>query len=122
MNDLALSKPQKKVAAKVLRETGYTAREIERWLGISDNTALRAAKEPIPEELTQFEAEFKKAVEEKKKEGLGMVMKRIQEIVPKYPRLDHLVKAAEYFEGVKRGGDVNVQVVVPILGKDTKTE
>lgn len=118
--ELVMTKPQKRVAAKVLRETGYSSREIERWLGISDTAALAASKVATPDELAQFEAEFKIAVQQKKVEGLGMVLKRIQEVVPKYQRLDHLVKAAEYFEGKKDNGDINVNVVVPILGGKTR--
>lgn len=120
MSDTALTKAEEKVAAKVLIEQGYSSREIEQWLGVSDSSALRYAKEETPEALTQFEAEFKEAIEEKKKEGLGMVMKRIQEIIPKYPRLDHLVKAAEYFEGKSGGG--NTLIVIPILGKETEVK
>lgn len=117
MNEL--STPQRKVAAKVLRQNGYSTREIEEWLGISDTTVLRAEKEPTNEEMKQFEALFKEAVLQKKQEGLGMVLKRMQEIVPKYPRLDHLVKAAEYFEGIRGGTSINIagDKIIAILGE-----
>lgn len=108
-----LSRKEKRVAAKVLVETGgYSYRQVEKWLGVSKDTVWRAVKSTTPEELVQFETEFKEAVSLKKKEGLGLVLKRMQEIIPGYARLDHLVKAAEYFEGKREGSNTNVQVNV----------
>jgi hypothetical protein len=92
---------------------GWGARKIEEWLGVSDNTVLRAINEPTPEELKQFEAEFELAIKDMKCQGRALVQKRILELVPKERRLDQLVKAGEYLEG-KGGTQVAVGVSVPV--------
>jgi len=118
---LALSYEEKKVAGKVMYKAGYSAREVEMWLGISDNTVYKAVKADTPEEQKLFEAEFKMSLDVKKKEGLGLILKRVHALIPGYQRLDHLVKAGEWFEG-KSHNNVNVQVVMPILGGKTKAQ
>lgn len=100
---------EKKVVAKVLMEQGYSSLTLESWLGISDSTVLRAAQSPVPEQLKEFEEEFKAKVAKAKKRGAVLALNRMLEIIPKYDRLDHLVKASEYFEGIKSGTQVNVQ-------------
>ncbi len=96
-----LPPPEKRVAAKVLHEAGYSTLKIEDWLGISDSTVLRASYAVVPEQLKAFEAEFKLSIEMSKKRALVMAHERMTKIIPTYKRLDHLVKAAEYFEGKK---------------------
>lgn len=111
-----LTPPQKKVAAKELILNGYSSRQVEAILGVDNKTALRYAAEPTPDDMAQFATIFKGWLEEQKQKGLSLTAKRMLEIIPKYARLDHLVKAAEYFEGKRDGTNVNVQVNVPILG------
>jgi hypothetical protein len=96
-----LPPPEKKVAAKVLYNMGWASRKIEKWLGISDDTVLRAAQLPTPEELRQFEAEFTTTINGIKKEGLALTINQIMKRLPSERRLDTLVKVAEYFEGKK---------------------
>lgn len=117
-NDLNLTKPEKRVAAKVMTEAGYSSREIESFLGISDDTVLRAAKDATPDQLRQFEAEFNTRIAEMKRTGVGMVQKRLLELIPKERRMDQLVKAGDYLEGKTGSQQTNVQVNVaqPILG------
>lgn len=103
-----LSHPQKKVAAKALRKKGYSYRQIQKLLGISANTALRAQDQQTPEELAQFDTDFKRAIENIKVKSLARVQKRILDLIPGYKRLDHLVKTAEYLEG-KQNGQVLIQ-------------
>lgn len=104
-----LSHKEKKVAAKALRQTkGYSYRQIQKLLGISANTALRAQEEQTPEELAQFDTDFKRAIDNIKVKSLARAQKRILELLPGYKRLDHVIKAAEYLEG-KNAGQVNIQ-------------
>jgi predicted transcriptional regulator len=99
-----LPPPEQKVAAKVLQQSGYSTKRMGELLGIDRTTAWRYAQEQTPEELQQFETDFKAIIAEAKREGIGLVHKRMLKIIPTYQRLDHLVKAAEYFEG-KRSPD-----------------
>lgn len=112
MDDLKLlPPPEKKVAAKVLYQMGWASRKIEAWLGISNDTVLRAAQQPTPEELSQFESEFKLAISEIKKEGLALTINQIMKRLPNERRLDTLVKVAEYFEGKSQPNNtVNMQL------------
>ena len=98
-----LPKLEKRVAAKVLYRMGWGSRKIEEWLGISDNTVLRAVNEPTPDELKQFEDEFRLAIEDMKRQGIALVQKRLLELIPKERRIDQVVKAGEYLEGKGQG-------------------
>lgn len=100
---------EKKVLAKVLSEAGYSTRTIEDWLGVDNVSVFRYAKQETPEDLKRFETEAKDLIEQGKKKGIVLTVKRMLEIIPRYDRLDHLVKAAEYFEG-KRDVGVAIQV------------
>lgn len=115
----ALTPGQTKVAAKALVEQGYSSRKIEELLGIDNVSAWRYAKEATPDELKQFETDFKVAIGEMKNKGLALVHKRLLDLIPKERRIDQVVKAGEYLEG-KSQGNTNIQVNVPILGGITK--
>lgn len=108
-DSLDLTKAEKRVAAKVMSDNDYSSRQIEDFLGISDNTVLRAKADATPEELKQFEAEFEERIKQMKQTGIGMVQKRILELIPKERRMDQLVKAGDYLEG-KTGGGVGVGI------------
>ena len=82
---------------------------LESLLGIDDTTAWRATKEATPDELKQFEIDFTEAIAEMKRKGIGLVQKRLLELIPKERRIDQVVKAGEFFEG-KSGTGVAVQV------------
>lgn len=111
-----LSMKEKKVAAKVLREYKFSLRQIANLLGISKDTVRIAENAVVEDDFRHFQTVFKEAVAQKKQEGLGMVLLRMNEIVPKYQRLDHLVKAAEYFEGIRNNGNSTEIKVINILG------
>lgn len=55
-----LPKPQKKVAAKVLARLGMSYRTIGRILDVSKDSVMRYSRMETPEELRQFETDFKK--------------------------------------------------------------
>lgn len=95
----AMTKPEKKVAAKTLLKLGWGSRQVESWLGISDNTALRSKDIETPEGLKQFEADFKAALEDMKMQGLTSVYQRIIELVPKQKNIQTLITAGEFFQG-----------------------
>jgi len=96
------SKEEKKVIAKTLYDMGWSSYQLERWLGLSDNTIQRAVKQPTPEEMKQFEAEFKLAIQNEKMKGVALGVKRLLELLPKERRIEPLVKGLEYLEG--KGG------------------
>lgn len=96
-----LPPPEKRVAAKVLIEKGYSARRLEELLGEDHVTLWRAAHEATPEELKQFETDFRLAIEQLKCQGIALVQKRLLELIPKERRIDQVVKAGEYLEGRK---------------------
>lgn len=109
INDLSKLPPtEKKVAAKVLYNMGWGSRKIEGWLHISDNSVLRAIKEPTPEELKRFEAEFIRSIQAAKAEGLALTINQIIKRIPKETKLEPLIKTAEYLEG--KSGAANVQI------------
>lgn len=72
-----LTKPEKKVAAKVMKEEGYSLREIEDILGVSDSAVLRYSREQIPEELKQFEATLKSMFEDKERILAAKAFRRV---------------------------------------------
>jgi len=93
------SKEEKKVIAKTLYNMGWSSRKLEQWLGLSDNTIQRAVKQPTPEEMKRFEAEFKLAIQNEKMKGVALGIKRLLELLPKERRIEPLVKGLEYLEG-----------------------
>jgi len=97
-----LPPPEKNVAAKVLYRMGWGSRKIESWLAIDHSTVIRYAGEEISEDKRQFATEFEAAVQDMRYEGLARIYRRILEIVPKERRLDQLVRAGEYLEGISR--------------------
>lgn len=108
-----LPKAEQKVVAKVLHGMGWGSRQIEKWLGISDSSVLRAAKEPTPKELTQFESDFEEAITSAKQHGVALGVRRLLELLPKERRIDQVVKGLEYMEGKNiqpLGAQANVQI------------
>lgn len=97
-----LPPPQKKVVAKTLYRMGWSSLELEKWLGFSDNTIIRASEAPTPDELKTFEEDFRRVIEAEKQRGIALGLKRLLEIIPKERRIDQLVRGLEYFEGKNR--------------------
>lgn len=90
---------EKKVASKVLNELGWGSRKIEEWLGVDHVSVWRYAKEPTPDELKQFETEFKAVIDSARIHGLAVVYNRLLELAPRERRIDQLIKLAEFFQG-----------------------
>lgn len=107
-----LSKAKKIVAAKILREEEkYQYVDIADWLGISNDTARRYTQMRDPEEMREFENEFRAVIQGMKYEGVGNVYKRLNELVPRERKISEVVKAGEFYEG-KSQNQTNVQVNV----------
>lgn len=109
-----LSPPEKKVVAKVLYDMGWASRKIEGWLGISDDTIRRAAAQPVPEELRQFEADFAITIQAAKSEGLALTIQQIIKRIPKETKLEPLIKTAEYLEGKSSAQSFNFTNLIKI--------
>lgn len=112
-----LPPPEKKIAAKVLAQQGHSPRELEHWLEISDSTIYRALRDQTPEELTQFEAEFKASIEAMKKRGLIQGYRRLVELLPKERRIDQIVKGLDKLEG-HHDGSPNTVVNIAVAWSD----
>lgn len=104
-----LSPKEKKVAAKVLGKQGYSSRKLEKILGIDNVTIWRSKKHQTPEEMKQFETDFTDAIDVMKKRGSAMVQERILKLIPLEFRMDRLIKAGQYFEGVQTGKSLKVE-------------
>lgn len=98
-NLIGLTKEEKRVAAKALMDNGYTARKVEEILGIDYSTATLYAKKEVPEEMEEFSTLFNNYIREQKQKGLGLVHKRLLELIPKERRIDQVIKAGEFYEG-----------------------
>jgi len=111
MDDLKkLPPPEKKVVAKTLYNMGWSARKLEEYLGLSDNTVLRVVDEPTPDELKRFEASFIKTIQAEKQRGVALGIKRLLELLPKERRIEPLVKGLEYLEGKNTNTAVQVNI------------
>lgn len=105
-----LSKPKKRIAAKVLDAEGYSNAEIAEWLGISEPTASRYRKLDTDEKFKAFETEFKKTISIMKYDGIGKVHKRLLERIPDERRISEIVKAGEFLEGKQQTNNVQVNI------------
>jgi len=94
-----LSPEEKKVVAKVLQEKGHSSRKLEKWLGLSDTTILRAKEMPTPDELKQFEADFRGKLEMIKTRGIFLGYQQLVNLVSKERKIDQLVKGLDKLEG-----------------------
>lgn len=115
-----LSPPEKKVAAQVLVKNGYSTRTVEDLIGMDHATIAKWAKEETEEGYRQFSTRFEKELNMWKKQGVAMIHKRMQELIPTEGKLDQLVKAGEYLEGKNTnvnigqiGGSMNIELVGP---------
>ena len=102
-----LNHKEKKVAAKVLTEAGYSPRKIESLFDIDDVTAWRAAKEATPDELKSFEADFRTAIQEMKRKGITLAQKQLLTLIPKETKIESVVNALKYFENKP---DTNIKI------------
>lgn len=113
MKDLkALPTPEKKVAAKVLVEKGYSVRQAEEILGVDFTTVSRYAKEETPEELQRFATILHNAIDEKKNKILVKGLDRLNTLVPNETKISEVVKALEYVEGKNESGNPSIAVQV----------
>lgn len=119
-----LSKPKKRVVAKVLEDDDWSYEKIGRVLGVSNSTAKVYAERykeiEAPENLREFEVKFRAYAKTKEFEGYNMILDRMLDLIPKERRLDQLVRAGEFLSGKKEQSQNNVQVnnFIPLLGGD----
>lgn len=115
----SMSKEEKKSVAKVMTELGWGSRKIESWLGISDTTIQRALSIPTPDELKQFESDFRLSIQSMKNEGLALAIQRMLELLPKEKRMDVLIQVAQFFEGQSKnqGPGVAIQINTAVAEK-----
>lgn len=104
-----LSPKEKKVAAKVLGKQGYSTRKLEKILGVDNVTIWRSKNTQTPEEMKQFETDFTDAIDTMKKRGTAMIQDRILKLIPLEFRMDRLIKAGQYFEGIQSGKSLKVE-------------
>lgn len=105
-----LPPPEKKVAAKVLYNMGWSSRQIEQWIGVDNVTVTRYKDLPTPEELQQFETEFTSVIQSEKKRGIALGIKRLNELIPKERKMSELVRGLEYLEGNDKSPKTNIQI------------
>jgi len=103
-----LPPPQKKVAAKVLVNEGYSTRTVEDILGIDHATVARYAKKDTPEALRQFETELIAAFALKEHQIAAKALRRIDTKIESAFIMD----ALEIYKSMRGKGvaGVNVQV------------
>lgn len=110
----ALTKPKKKVVAKMMYEAGWGTKHLSQWFKIEPATVYNWAKIPTPESLKEFEQNFKMAMTDYDMESTVRIKSRIMQVVPNETDINKLVKAGEYFDGQreKRVSQNNTQVNV----------
>lgn len=110
----ALAPPEKKIAAKVLYDMGWSSRKIESWIGMDNVSVIRASEQPTPESLKQFETDFRLAITAEKQRGMALGIKRLNELLPKERRISEVVKGLEYLEGKETGTNVQLTNLIKI--------
>lgn len=110
----ALTKPKKKVVAKMMYEAGWGTKHLSQWFHIEQQTIYNWAKIPTPESLKDFEQKFKMAMTDYDMESTFNVKSRINQLIPNENDINKLVKAGEFFDGQreKRVSQNNTQVNV----------
>jgi len=106
-----LPPPEKKVVAKTLIKNGYSYRKCEEILGIDHSTVAYYVLEPVPEDLKAFSTIFDNYIRDQKHKGIGLVYKRILELVPREKRIDQVIKAGEFLEGKNNTQNTNFQQI-----------
>lgn len=120
MKDLKdLPPPEKKVAAKALIENGYSSRKVEELLGIDHSSAINYSQEIIPEEMKEFSTIFDNYIQESKKKGIAIGLKRLNELMPKEEKIPDLVKGLEFLEGKESTNNNLTQINI---GKEMSIE
>jgi len=110
MTDLKLlSPPEKKVASKVLRNRGFSLRQIENILGVSDSSALLYSKLETPEELTQFQAELEKQFTIREDIVAAKALSRIDNKMAT-ARINEALDVYKVMRGKEQGGGVMVNI------------
>lgn len=104
-----LPKHQKKVTAKVLVQEGYSLREVEDILGISDSSASRYAQEETPENLKEFEAKIAKVFRVHEHRIAAKALRRLDDIVPR-ARVNEALDVYKVMTGKdqKQGTNLNI--------------
>lgn len=122
-NFRTLTRNEKIAGAKYLREKReMTYRKIGEWLGISEDSAMRyvnkyAIDDDIREEIEKY---FAGVVRGMQLEGIHMVHKRLNELVPDETKISEVVKAGEFLSGggARGGADVTLRIETKAKGLD----
>lgn len=110
----ALTRPKKKVVAKMMYESGWGSKRLSQWFNVAQPTITNWVKIPTPESLKEFEQTFKAAMTDYDMESTFSIKSRINQLVPQENDINKLVKAGEFFDGqqAKRQTQNNTQVNV----------
>lgn len=108
----ALTRMQKKVAAKVMYEAGWGSKLLKDWFKVAQPTITNWVKIPTPESLKEWESNFKLAMIDYDMEATFKIKNRIMDLVPNERNIEKLVKAGQFFAGetTKRANQNNTQV------------
>lgn len=114
----SLPDPSKKVAAKVLVNEGYSTREVEEILGVSDTSVLRYSHQETPDELKHFEAELTEVFRRKEHIIAAKALKRIEAKID-YAQIEEALTVyremrrvgASGLNQINVGGDLKVEFV-----------
>jgi len=99
VSDLSkLPGPQRKVAAKVLYNEGYTLREIEEIVGYDHTYIADLAKLDTPEKLEGFEKRLINIFQQTENRIAAKSLKRIEERIP-YAKIDEALDVYKAMRG-----------------------
>lgn len=104
-----LPKPEKQVVAKVLVDKGFSLREVERILGVSDSSVLKYSKLETPEELKQFQAELEVQFKTKESIVAAKALAVMDEKITR-ARISEALEVYKAMRGNSNQGSVNVQI------------
>lgn len=98
---------EKKVAAKVLYHRGFSLRQVEKILGVSDSSVLLYSKLETPEELKQFQADLELQFKDKEQIVAAKALARMDEKIS----TAKITEALDIYK-VMSGRDNNIAVQV----------
>ncbi len=103
-----LPPPEKKVAAKVLVNEGYSTRDVEELLGVDHVTVSRYAKQETPDEMKRFETQLTNIFAIKEHQIAAKALRRIDSKIDTAIIMD----ALEIYKSLrgKNVSGINVQV------------
>ena len=104
-----LPKPEKKVAAKVLVNEGYSTREIEELLDADHSSVARWAKLDTPLELKKFEERLCDVFRQREHIVAAKALRRVEETVPRA----RILEALEVYKNMRGIGGAAAKIQTP---------